>query len=588
MLPRSKYIFILLILLGPVICAQSVRSVEVSGNRDFSRDEILSWAGISPGDKVYPGFLDSVKSRLAVNFSDRGYFHSSFERTSLERLSDSASVVLKIEIDENDPTFINQINFRNLSAADSSAVLPYFDFLRGNVFNIYDVESAVNSALKYYSDNGNPFVKITVGSLRFFGDSAGDKHYVDVNLSLEKGRKSTIDEIVIRGNTRTKDDVILRELRLGKGEEFSEQTLDDIPYRLNRLGFFDPVSPPEYYINSRGKGVLAINVKEKQTNNFDGIIGYVPGTNPGESGYFTGLANISLRNLFGTGRAAAIRWQKLDRSSQELELKYMEPWVLGFPVNITAGLFQRKQDSTYVQRNLNFALEYLATETISASFTLATESVIPSDTDTLSLTVYNSSSLSTGINLKIDTRDDPYSPTTGLLFINSYTFSRKTINGPAKFIAPGQATDINLQKFSLELKLFYEPFTKQVIFLGLNGRELRGTLFEQSDLFRLGGTNTLRGYREDQFLGSRVLWSNLEYRFLLTRRSFAFLFLDNGYFLRKADPSRNIPKTEGFKTGYGFGINLETGIGVIGVSFGLAKGDSFTDGKIHFGIVNQF
>jgi outer membrane protein insertion porin family len=40
--------------------------------------------------------------------------------------------------------------------------------------------------------------------------------------------------------------------------------------------------------------------------------------------------------------------------------------------------------------------------------------------------------------------------------------------------------------------------------------------------------------------------------------------------------------------GYGFGIKIETGIGVLGVSFALAKGDSFSDGKIHFGIVNEF
>ena len=49
-----------------------------------------------------------------------------------------------------------------------------------------------------------------------------------------------------------------------------------------------------------------------------------------------------------------------------------------------------------------------------------------------------------------------------------------------------------------------------------------GPFFEESDLYRLGGTNTLRGYRENQFLGSRIFWSNLEYRFLLTQRTFAF------------------------------------------------------------------
>jgi outer membrane protein insertion porin family len=140
----------------------------------------------------------------------------------------------------------------------------------------------------------------------------------------------------------------------------------------------------------------------------------------------------------------------------------------------------------------------------------------------------------------------------------------------------------------LNIDFFYEIFRRQVAALKLNGRELRGSFFEISDLFRLGGTNTLRGYREDQFLGSRIFWSNLEYRFLLANRTYTYLFFDTGYYLIKEDPSRKINKQEAFNIGYGLGLNIETSLGVIGVSFALAKGDSFADGKIHFGLLNEF
>jgi len=173
-------------------------------------------------------------------------------------------------------------------------------------------------------------------------------------------------------------------------------------------------------------------------------------------------------------------------------------------------------------------------------------------------------------------------------FINSYSFSRKKIYGPPEFITPGLETNINLQRITLDISGYYELFSRQVIALGLHGRELQGSFFEISDLYHLGGTNTLRGYREDQFPGSRVFWTNLEYRLLLTRRSFAFLFLDTGYYLRSAENEKNILKQEDFKLGYGLGLNIETGLGVLGVSFGLAEGSSFTDGLIHFGIVNEF
>ncbi len=584
---RAKYLTVIIFIPIVFINSQTIRNIEVRGNSVASTDEILSWIKLSSGEKIYNGVIDSIKSRLALNYANLGYFHCIFDRTEFTNLPDSQGVDFYISIDENDPTYLNNIKFINASSSDSVDVIPSFNYLKGEIFSRNNLEESISSALTFYENSGNPFSKVIISSINFYKDSTEGKYFADLTLTLDKGKESSIDKIEIEGNTKTKDYVITREMRLSTGEKFSENLIKEIPYRLNRLGFFEPVDVPNYYINSQNEGVLVVTVKDKQTNNFDGVIGYVPG-DVNSSGYVTGLVNISLRNIFGTGRAAAIRWQKLDRSSQELELKYLEPWILGLPLNINAGLYQRKQDTTYIQRKLNFSVEFLASEDFSAAFTLSTESVIPSDTDTLSLTVYNSNSVTTGLNFKLDTRDDPYSPTQGILFINSYSFSRKTINGPEKFITPNLATNIDLQRFELEFQIFYQPFQKQVIALGLNGKELRGSFFEISDLFRLGGANTLRGYTEDQFLGSRIFWSNLEYRFLLTQRSFAFLFLDTGYFLRPEDLSRNILKTEGFRIGYGLGINLETGLGVIGVSFALGKGDSFTNGKIHFGIVNEF
>lgn len=588
MLHRIKYLVFFLCLPLSIISPQIIRNIQVQGNASISNSEITNWAGISSGQKIFEGIIDSVKSRLALHFADIGFFHSNFDGTEIVSSPDSQFADLRVTVSENDPTYINDIIFLNASAADSINVIPKFNFLGGKVFTSYGIEESISSVLTFFENNGNPFSKITISHINFFTDSSDEKYKADIVLKIDRGGKRLIDKIQIEGNSKTKNYVILREMRLNKTEMYSQKLIEEMPSRLNKLGFFEPVKVPDYYINSQNEGVLIVHVKEKQTNNFDGIIGYIPGSVANTGGYFTGLVNISLRNLFGTGRAAAIRWQKLDQSSQELELKYLEPWALGLPININGGLFQRKQDTTYVQRRLDLALQYLASEYISASLTLSTESVIPSDTDTLFLTVYNSSSVTTGINFKIDTRDDPYSPTRGILFINSYSFSRKTINGPQKFFTPGLATNVDLQRIEMEFKIFFQPLEKQVLAFGLNGKELRGSFFEQSDLFRFGGTNTLRGYRENQFLGSRILWSNLEYRFLLTQRSFAFLFFDSGYFLRKEDTVHNIPGIEGFRIGYGLGINLETSLGVIGVSFALAKGDTFSEGKIHFGIVNEF
>ncbi len=583
---RPVKIFFVSFLLAFNTYGQIIKSITVSGNRVFSEGDIISWSGISTGMPFSPSLIDSIKNNEASNLAERGYMHAGFTGTNFAYSADSQNVNISIIIKEGSPTVLSKIIYNDSSNA--AELDPFFAFLKEQIFNKFDLEAAIDNALTYYEDNGFPFARLTIQSIYFSSDSTSQDYSAFVRLKLNKGKKRNIDLVEIEGNSKTKDYVIKRELRIHKGEEYSQKLIDELPERLNRLRFFEPAGKPDFYINSKNEGVLLIKVKEKETNNFDGIIGYIPSTTPGENGYFTGLVNVSLRNLFGTGRAAAFRWQQFDRSSQELELKYLEPWLLGYPFNINLALNQRKQDSSYIQRKLLGSIEYLATESISASLTLGSESVIPTESENSVFTVYNSSIVTSGVNIKIDTRDDPYSPTKGLLFLNSYSFSRKKINGPVDYITPDLKLNSTLQRIELVLNVFYELFPKQVAALKFNGKELRGDFFEQSDLFRLGGTNSLRGYREDQFLGNRIFWSNFEYRYLLTRRTYGFLFFDSGYYLRNEDLQRNIAKQEGFKIGYGLGLNIETGLGVMSVSFALAKGDSFSEGKIHFGLVNEF
>jgi len=587
MIHRIKY-FLLLLTYPFLLLPQVVDNFKITGNNDFEDNEIIGWAQVGKGTKIYEGILDTIKSRVAFNLSLNGYLNPSFDGTAMEFSEDSQKVDISFVANTGTPTFINKIIFTSNDSLRLKTFLPVFNFLRGQVFDKNELEEYINDALTKLENEGHPFAVFSITSVYFYYDSTDENNYADLYLELNTGIKSKINKIEVKGNESTSDYVIIRELRIEPGEQYVQEKIEELPKRLNRLRFFEPVTTPQFYMDSDENGVLLITVKERQTNNFDGIIGYIPSSNENESGFITGLVNVSLRNLFGTGRAAAFRWRKIDRNSQELELKYLEPWLFSFPLNLNVDFFQRQQDTIYVQRTISGGLEYLATEVVSASVFVTSESTIPTLSEVPVFKVYNSTSLTTGVNLTIDTSDDPFAPASGIFFSNSYMFSKKNINGPAEFITPETETEINLQRFEATLALFYELFRRQVVAFEVNGRELRGPFFEESDLYRLGGTNSLRGYREDQFLGNRIYWSNLEYRFFLSRRTFAFLFFDTGYFLRNADVERNIVEQEGFKIGYGLGINLETAIGVLGVSFALAKGDSFSEGLIHFGIINEF
>jgi outer membrane protein insertion porin family len=327
-------------------------------------------------------------------------------------------------------------------------------------------------------------------------------------------------------------------------------------------------------------------VQEGRTNTFDGIVGYVPTGSSGESGYVTGLATISMRNLFGTGRKFGFRWQREDRFSQELGLNYLEPWVFGFPVNAGVTFFQRQQDTTFVRRATDFKAEFLVTEEFSVSAIFETEQVIPSaDAGTR---VFNTSTQTIGAELLYDTRNDAYSPTAGARYRSDYQYGNRKTRGIPPDLSGLVDPKVSVQKFGLDLEFFLTTFSRQVIAIGLHGRELRGGQIDEGQMYRFGGTRSLRGYRENQFLGARVAWTNTEYRFLLARRSFLYGFVDTGYYLRPSDTVRGFVRSEGFNVGYGVGVQVETGLGHLGVSYALGRGDSFSNGKIHFGLINEF
>jgi outer membrane protein insertion porin family len=588
MIRLAKFSLVIILFISSFSSAQKLSSFEVNGNFNFDDSEYLNWSQLRINQPIYNGILDSVKSKIARNIILQGYYFFNFTNAELVVSNDSSKFDIILEIDEGYPVVINNIYLDGIDTTSGMNIIKQFNYLKGQVFNQQEIELNIEQLLTGFENSGYPFAKIQITSVNVYQDSVNKENFADLYLNIISGELNKIDRIEIRGNTSTKDYVIIRELRIESGEPYMQNKIEEFPKRLNRLRFFEPVSIPQFYINSKKEGVLLVEVKEKNTNNFDGIIGYIPPGKDESSGYVTGLVNISLRNLFGTGRAASIKWNKYNRNSQELDLRYLEPWLFSFPLNVNLGLYQRIQDTTYVQRKIEGSLDYLATEDISAGVMFASETVVPTVRANPVFTVYNSSYVTTGANLKIDTRDDPYAPTEGILFINSYSFSIKTINGPVEYFTPSLSTSVDLQRFASSFYIFYELFSRQIVALGLNAKELRGLSFENSDLYRLGGTNSLRGYREEQFLGSRIFWSNLEYRALLTRRSYGFVFFDTGYYLRPEEPDRNIPKSEEFLYGFGLGLNLETALGVLRVSYALGEGDTFSDGKIHFGVLNEF
>lgn len=578
-----KFYFFLFILPYQFLYSQKETQLKITGNKIFTEKEYISWIAPSFNHITVSNVDSLVTDLINKNLLQEGYFNYKINSIWLDTTNIRTNTI-HLSISEGENTKIREIKFFEESSKDSLVDSDYFDSLIGDSFTKNRLEQSIESALLFFENNGYPFAKINIQSIHFNKDS----NTVDINLIIFKNNLSTIDKVKIIGNDKTKDDVIINSLRITKGELYSQKKIENIPIILNRLRYFDLVKTPMYYINSQDEGVLEISVSEKSTNNFDGILGYVPAAQNESSGYFTGFVNINLRNIFGTGREATIRWEQLSNFTQELELKYLEPWLFNYPFNFNISYFQRKQDSTYVQRKIGGLFEYLATENISASIILENESIIPSIDRKVAVNIFNSNSIYSGLQLKLDYRDDLYSPKSGIYFSSIYKYKSKNIRNNTMINITPNKSKFNYNNYELDFGIYYHIFKNQVLALGIHAKEIIGDFFEISDYYKLGGTNSLRGYRENQFLGNRILWTNLEWRSLLSLSSYIFAFLDYGYFLIDKDENRNILKNSDYLYGFGLGLSLNTALGIMRVSYALGEGKSFSEGLIHFGILNDF
>ncbi len=567
-----------------------IRSIRFSGAEAIGTRELRGAMASSEGNLLSAEQLASDAESIVKLYRSKGYYQAGAFPEGPAFTSDSAMADITITIREGERALVAAVRLTGNGALSPGQLLSGFETKAGSPLDGPSLERDIDRVLSSYERAGRPFARVEVENITLERDSAGAG--LDVDLRIDEGPAVTVDEITVTGNRETKDRVILREARLRLHEPYDEEKVRRIGDRLKRLGLFAGVSGPDLYLRqgpAGGSGGLLINVEEGNTSTFDGILGYAPAGPGGGEGTISGIVTVSMRNLFGTARRLDVHWERDNSLSQEIALQYSEPWAFDLPVTLTSGFRQREQDSTYIARGFDAKADLLITESVTLGGAFSHSAVIPSSGPAGEI-VSNSRTVTAGLDLRVDTRDQLMSPSSGALYRSSYRIGAK------KLYSSG--TDETVQTVGLDADMYLSTFERQVIAIGLHGRQISADRIELSDCYRFGGTNTLRGYRENEFLGSRVAWTNTEYRFLLARRSYFFGFIDTGYFYLPdlttpagtllALPGAIGAAAEKFKAGYGIGIRMETAVGAIGVSIAFGQGDSFSEGKLHFGLANDF
>lgn len=581
--------FFLLIFTSKIFTQINVESITITGNDYLTRSEISNMMVTRKNTPLsinqFMLDLKTIRERYKIN----GYLYMKFIGEPLKFSDDSAYADIILDISEGKVIEIGKINITGNKSISTEKILSEFETKEGENLSDAKLNRDIIGLLKIYEKSGLPFARITVDDISIYKTGVPEKDMIKIDLNVIENTRITIDQVRIKGNETTKDYVITRELNLDENRTVDTESLLAIKEKLDRLNIFEYVSDPKVYsIKGKDESGLLIEVREGNTNTFDGILGYVPPVEGVSDGYLTGLVNISFRNLFGTARKIEAKYFQEVKETQELAFRYFEPYFFDLPLNLNLGFLQRIQDSTYTKRNLDLKGDFLFSEDFTISLVGGYERVIPSDNPNNTIVIADSRILSSGIQLNYDNRDNIFIPTKGFNYNTFYSYGSKKIFNAAQLQQYGYQDFYSIQRYYIDIEYYYSIIPRLTTLLDIFGGEVRSDKLEESDYFRIGGLNFIRGYRPDQFLASRLVSENFELRYSVSRKGFLFSFFDAGYYFRPYDEINNYPEQSGFLFGYGLGIRLETGLGVIGVGYALGKGDSILDGIINFGLINDF
>lgn len=579
----KKFLLIFVIFIGASVTLKAqtiINSINFSGNEIFSSSDLMSSISSKKNGTFSKIIFEADLKAIRGKYRSAGYLLAYITNYSIKYSSDSATVNLDINIYEGHQVKIGLINFTGNKFFPSSQILEIFETKSGQILDDNRLSNDITTLLRAYESNSIPFSKAVINNISIY--YVNKEPFLRIDIEIIEGTKIKIDEIKIIGNESTNENVITRELRLRPDRTITRELMESYKSRLEKLNIFEKVEEPKIYTtkNTKKTGLL-IEVKEGNTNTFDGVVGYIPPVTDNEKGYFTGLVNVSFRNLFGTGRRLDARWQQEVRSTQELEFRYTEPYIFSLPININMGFMQRLQDSTYTKRNLDVKAEILISDKFSGSVLGGYERVIPSTDSNVVAIVSDSRIYYTGAEVRYDSRDYVYNPSRGILFNISYTYGDKKI-----FV--GEGSNYSIQKLNTKLDLYVSFFKRQSILFSVSALQVTTGRLEDADYIRVGGNANIRGYREEQFYATKLAYGNFEFRYSIARRSYLYLLFDAGYYFKGSDVILSSPEQKDFLFGYGVGLQIETGIGIIGINYALGKGDTFLDGKIHFGFINNF
>lgn len=573
-----------------------VKKVTFLGNKAFSDNQLkdimetreeglFSFMSGSGNFKEF-NFQTDIE-RIKYFYKTKGYLQVNVGTPEITVSEDKKWVFITMKVTEGPQFTVNNIFFQGEVLFDEDKLKDTVQLKTSIIYSEELLRQDIQKLTEMYQDEGYAFANV----LRTLSVVPGENK-VDVEFSFEKGKIAHIGRISVKGNTKTRDKVVRRELFIREGMKYSGSALRKSKEAVNRLGFFEPNSVLFNTVSPKGKDdVLDVEIQVKERNT--GQISLGAGYSTATGGFLQ--ASIAQNNFRGLGQNLSFSLS-LSGVQKTFNLGFTEPYLLDSKWTAGGDIFKSENSASdnfsFRREGFNLRVGYpiLDFTRLFATYKYEDTEISATDDPTLNTAIENGVASSIRFSLIRDLRDNAFEPSKGyfLSIATEYTglgYEKKWWKN--EFDARYYRRIVG--DLVLRSRLFASHLTK------IDPRPI-----PRSEKFALGGARNLRGYDIEgvgpftdvtlangftRRVNQRGLFSSfatVEFEHPLAQEAGLkwVVFADAGH----AGEYDNIK----LYRDYGFGFRWFSPIGVLRFEFGYPWGDEGQGSQFHFDIGQLF
>ena len=430
---------------------------------------------------------------IEAAYYDRGYLNVKVEKPSVSLSPDKKLIFIDVRIEEGDAFRVSKIDFAGDLLFPKEEMRLQVVSREGEYFSRQAIIHDDTALAEMYQDLGYAYANWSPETII---DPVAKT--VQVIFTVQKGKPQTVETISIVGNTKTRDRVIRRQMRIYEGELFRGTGMRVSKERITALGYFETVEINFKPGSDDTHVAVTVEVKEKATGSFQVGAGF----SSVESFIFT--AQVSQNNFLGWGNTASISAQ-VSGLRQLFTASFFEPYFLDTDFIFTLDLFRTQVDSFDFTREsaggaIGWGYHLLDDLTAAVTYTLEYVSAIPGGSGINGGLIPTSGAIPSPANrfksgrtssarfsLTYDKRDNRLYPTKGMLLYGSVELAPEFLGG-----------NFNFARFQAYSR-FYFPLPAGMVFktqftVGYIAELNPDNPLPISEQYLLGGINSLRGY----------------------------------------------------------------------------------------------